>query len=115
VRMRAERVRPGQAQSLVEVVGMELRRPMAVEQGFALVDLGPPSIVQRNALVTLLLDAPGLQLAAQGRALRSASRGEVLPVMNLASRSVVEGVVVAPGRVRVAMGSVPSAPRPSYQ
>lgn len=106
-RLRAERVRPGQAQSLDEVVGMELRRPMAVEQSFALVDLGPPSIVQRNALVTLLLDAPGLQLAVQGRALRAAARGEMLPVMNLVSRSVVEGVVVAPGRVRVAMGSVP--------
>jgi flagellar basal body P-ring formation protein FlgA len=114
-RLRAERVRPGQAQRLDEVVGMELRRPMAVEQGFALVDLGAPSIVQRNALVTLLLDAPGLQLAVQGRALRAAARGEVLPVMNLISRSVVEGVAVAPGRVRVAMGSVPSAPLPAYR
>jgi flagellar basal body P-ring formation protein FlgA len=115
VRLRAERVRPGHANSLEEVVGMELRRPVAVEQGFALVDLGPPSIVQRNAVVTLLLDTPGLQLAVQGRALRAAARGEVLPVMNLSSRSVVEGVAIAPGRVRVAMGSVPSAPRPTYQ
>jgi flagella basal body P-ring formation protein FlgA len=31
--------------------------------------------------------------------------------MNLASRNIVEGVAVAPGRVRVAMGSVPVAGR----
>lgn len=110
VRLRAERVRPGQAQRLDQVLGQELRRPMAVEQSFALVDLSPPSIVQRNTLVTLLLDAPGLQLAVQGRALQSAARGEMLPVMNLSSRSVVEGVAIAPGRVRVAMGSVPLPP-----
>lgn len=107
VRLRAERVRPGQAQLLEQVVGQELRRPMAVEQGFALVDLAPPSIVQRNALVTLLLDAPGLQLAVQGRALRAAARGEAVTVMNLTSRNVVEGIAVAPGQVRVAVGSLP--------
>lgn len=110
-RLRAERVRPGMAQRLDQVVGQELRRPLAVEQGFALVDLGPPSIVQKNALVTLLLDAPGIQLSVQGRALEAAARGATLPVMNLASRSVVEGVAVGPNRVRVAMGAVPQAAR----
>jgi flagella basal body P-ring formation protein FlgA len=110
-RVRAERVRPGQAQRLDQVVGQELRRPMAIEQGFALVDLGPPSIVQKNALVTLLLDAPGMQLSVQGRALESAARGMNVPVMNLVSRSVVEGVAIAPGRVRVAMGTIPMAAR----
>jgi flagella basal body P-ring formation protein FlgA len=110
-RLRAERVRPGQAQQLTQVVGQELRRPMAADQGFALVDLGPPSIVQKNALVTLLLDAGGLQLTAQGRAMESAARGATVPVMNLASRNIVEGIAIAPGRVRVAMGAIPVAAR----
>lgn len=107
VRLRAERVRPGLAQQLEQVVGQELRRPMAAEQPFALVDLGPPSIVQKNALVTMLLEAGGLQLTAQGRALEAAARGARVPVMNLASRNVVEGIAVAPGQVRVAMGTTP--------
>ncbi|TCH97180.1 flagellar basal body P-ring formation protein FlgA [Roseococcus sp. SYP-B2431] len=111
VRMRGERVRPGHAQQLEQVVGQELRRPMAAEQGFAVVDLGPPSIVQKNALVTLLLESPGIALTAQGRALEAAARGGTVPVMNLASRSIVEGVAVAPGRVRVAMGTIPMAAR----
>ncbi|MDB5414395.1 MAG: flagella basal body P-ring formation protein FlgA [Rubritepida sp.] len=111
VRMRAERVRPGHAQLLEQVVGQELRRPMAGEQGYALVDLGPPSIVQKNALVTLLLESPGISLTAQGRALEAAARGGTVPVMNLVSRNIVEGVAIAPGRVRVAMGTIPMAAR----
>lgn len=110
-RLRAERVRPGQAQQISQVVGQELRRPMAMEQGFALVDLGPPSIVQKNALVTLQLESPGLSLSAQGRALESAARGGTVPVMNLVSRNIVEGIAIAPGRVRVAMGTIPMAAR----
>jgi flagellar basal body P-ring formation protein FlgA len=110
-RLRAERVRPGQAQQIAQVVGQELRRPMAIEQGFALVDLGPPSIVQKNALVTLQLESPGISLTVQGRALESAARGGNVPVMNLASRNIVEGIAIAPGRVRVAMGTIPMAAR----
>lgn len=111
VRMRAERVRPGHAQQLEQVVGQELRRPMAADQGYAIVDLGPPSIVQKNGLVTLLLESPGVSLTAQGRALEAAARGAAVPVMNLASRNIVEGIAVAPGRVRVAMGTIPMAAR----
>jgi len=111
IRMRAERVRPGHAQQLDQVVGMELRRPMAVEQGFAVVDLGPPSIVQKNALVTLQLESPGISLTAQGRALEAGARGASVPVMNLQSRNIVEGIAIAPGRVRVTMGTIPMAAR----
>jgi flagella basal body P-ring formation protein FlgA len=74
---------------------------------FALVDLAPPSLVARNQPVTLLLDAPGITLTAAGRALDAAPRGAMVPVMNLASRAVLEGEVIGPGRVRVALGSVP--------
>jgi len=107
MRVRAERVRPGVANRLDQVVGQEARRPMAVEGMFALVDLGPPSMVTRNQPVTLFLDAPGITMTAAGRALESAPRGAMVPVMNLASRAVLEGQVIGPGRVRVALGTVP--------
>lgn len=108
VRLRAERVRPGTAERLDEVLGQRLRRPMAAEMPFAAADLAAPPLVEKNAPVTLVLEAPGLSLSVQGRALDSAPRGAVVPVMNLASRSVVEGEVVGPGRVRVLMGSTPT-------
>jgi flagella basal body P-ring formation protein FlgA len=106
-RLRAERVRPGTAQQPAEVVGLQLRRPMAAEAAFLAADLAPPSLVERNALVVLVLEEPGLSLTAQGRALAAAPRGGLVPVMNLGSRAVVEGQVIGPGRVRIAMGATP--------
>jgi flagellar basal body P-ring formation protein FlgA len=109
VRLRAERVRPGTAQRLDQVVGQQLRRPMTAEMPFASADLAAPAMVEKNALVTMVLEAPGLSLSRRGRTLEAAPRGAVVPVMNLASRSVVEGEVIGPGRVRVLMGAAPLA------
>jgi flagella basal body P-ring formation protein FlgA len=107
VRQRAERVRPGLASDPGQVVGKALRRPVAEGMGFAAADLSLPAVVEKNASVTLVMEAPGLSMTAQGRAMASAARGEVVPVMNLASRSIVEGEAIGPGRVRVTFGSAP--------
>ncbi|MEN0076467.1 MAG: flagellar basal body P-ring formation chaperone FlgA [Paracraurococcus sp.] len=107
VRMRAERVRPGAADRLDQVVGQQLHRPVGAEMALQRADLAPPALVERNALVTMQVEAPGLSLTAQGRALGAAARGALVPVMNLASRTVVEAQVTGPGRVRVAMGAAP--------
>jgi len=106
-RQRAERLRPGLATDPGQVVGKALRRPIAPHLPFALNDLLLPSVIEKNATVTMLMEGPGLSMSAQGRALASAARGEVVPVMNLASRSTVEGQAIGPGRVRIAFGSVP--------
>ncbi|MBP0446250.1 flagellar basal body P-ring formation protein FlgA [Roseomonas sp. SSH11] len=107
VRMRVERVRPGLASDPGQVVGRALRRPVAEGAGFAVADLALPQVIAKNAMVTLVMEGPGMSMTAQGRAMAAAARGEVVPVMNLASRAVVEGEVIGPGRVRVAFGSSP--------
>lgn len=107
VRMRAERVRPGAAQRLDQVVGKQIRRPVGAGQTFAAAELERPTLIERNTLVTMVLETPGLSLTAQGRALDSAPRGAVVPVMNLSSRAVVEAEAIAPGRVRVPLGAMP--------
>lgn len=106
-RIRAERVRPGTAQRAAEVIGRQMRRPIGSDLPFMLVDLVAPVVVAKNQPVLMLLDAPGLALTAQGRAMEPAALGEVVPVMNLASRSVVEAEAIGPGRVRVRAGAVP--------
>lgn len=107
IRLRAERVRPGAAQQAEEVVGRELRRPIAANLPFILVDLVAPRVITRNQMVLMVLDGPGLTMTAQGRAMAEAARGETVPVMNLVSRSIVEAEAIGPGRVRVVTGSVP--------
>lgn len=107
LRLRAERVRPGAAERLEQVIGQQLRRPVATDLPLYVADVTPPHLVLRHGAVTMVLEAPGLALTAQGRALEGAPRGAMVPVMNLASRSVVDAEVIGPGRVRVAMGAVP--------
>lgn len=108
-RLRAERVRPGAAQRIAEVLGRQMRRPVGAGLPLMRIDVVAATVVGRNQRVVMLLDAPGLALTAQGRALAAAALGETVPVMNLISRSVVEAVAVGPGRVRVTPGAMPIA------
>jgi flagella basal body P-ring formation protein FlgA len=109
VRLRAELARPGMAALPEQVVGKELRRPIGADVPVLLADATPPVLVARNAAVILVLEAPGMQLTARGRALEAGGRGAVVRVANLISGSVVEAVVIGPGRVRVTPGSGPVA------
>jgi flagella basal body P-ring formation protein FlgA len=106
-RIRAERVRPGTAQRADQVVGRQLRRPVGTDFPFMVADLLAPVVVAKNQPVLMVLDAPGLALTAQGRAMDNAGLGDLVPVMNLLSRTVVEAVAIGPGRVRVTPGAVP--------
>lgn len=107
-RMRAERVRPGAAERPEQVVGQQLRRPQAEGQPVLTSDLGPPAVVAKNALVVMVVEAPGLSLSAQGRALDAAPLGGLVQVLNLESHAVIEAQAIGPGRVRVAIGATPS-------
>lgn len=101
VRVPASRLRPGAAQAVDGVVGQALRRPAAADQPLLLADLAAPIAVERGQTVTMVFEIPGMVLTAQGRAMDAAARGASVTVMNLASRTVVEAQVIAPGRVRV--------------
>jgi flagella basal body P-ring formation protein FlgA len=101
VRVAASRLRAGAAQDLDAVVGQALRRPAQAEQPLLLADLAQAMAVERGQTVTMLYEVSGMSLSAQGRAMEAAPRGALVPVMNLASRAVVQAQVIAPGRVRV--------------
>lgn len=109
-RMRAERVRPGAARRAEEVIGRQMRRPIATDLPFMLADLVAPVIIQRHQPVLMVFEAPGLSLTAQGRAMAAAALGEMVPVMNPLSRAVVEAEAIGPGRVRVRPGAAPVLP-----
>jgi flagella basal body P-ring formation protein FlgA len=101
VRLPAGQARIGAADRAEQAVGQALRRPAAAGQPVLLASLAPPLSVERGATVTLHYEARGLSITAQGRAMEGAARGAVVPVMNLGSRIVVEGIAIGPGQVRV--------------
>jgi flagellar basal body P-ring formation protein FlgA len=101
-----------------DAVGMQLKRSLAAGQPLAVGELMRPSMVQKGAGVTMLLDSPGITLSAQGQALESGAIGERIRVLNPVSHAVIEAEVIGPGRVRVAPNAMPvTRPMPpgSYQ
>ena len=84
-----------------EAVGMEARVAIYVGWPVREGDIAPPAVVERNQLVTLQFRRFGLEIETEGRALGRAGVGEKVRVMNLDSRAIVTGSVVAAGVVEV--------------
>jgi flagella basal body P-ring formation protein FlgA len=90
-----------------DAIGMQAKRQIAAGQPLALAELTRPSMVQKGALVLMMLDSPGITLTAQGQAMESGAINERIRVLNPVSRAVVEAEVIGPDRVRVAPNAVP--------
>jgi flagella basal body P-ring formation protein FlgA len=75
--------------------------------------------VPKGATVVIALETANMSLAAQGVALDSGGRDDVIQIMNPVSRAVVAAKVTAPGRAVILPGSTPlvaparATPRPS--
>jgi flagella basal body P-ring formation protein FlgA len=91
----------GVATSLEEVIGYEVRRNLYADRPILTEDVGAPTVVHRNSLVTLAYRSGALELTALGRAVDSAGLHEPIRVVNVDSRLTVVGTVTGPGMVRV--------------
>ncbi|RMD89268.1 MAG: flagella basal body P-ring formation protein FlgA [Alphaproteobacteria bacterium] len=100
---------PGALSAPEEAVGLEARVILYPGRPVRAADLGPPAVIERNAIVTLVFRRGGLTITADARALGRAGVGDTLRVMNLASRTIVKGIVLEDGSVRVG-GPDPEAP-----
>ena len=100
-RIRAGLARGEVAHTASQAVGLALRHITPAGQPLALAGLVRPPTVFKGARVTIMLQAAGLSLSAQGQALENGSIGERIPVLNPSSRAVVEADVTGPDQVRV--------------
>ena len=92
---------PGALSDPARAIGMEARVMIYPGRPIRLADLGPLTVVERNALVTLVYVHGALAITAAGRALERGGAGDPVRVMNLASRTSVTGTVLPDGRVAV--------------
>lgn len=92
---------PGALDDPEMAIGMETRVVLYAGRPIRHGDVGPPAIIERNQIVTLLFRRGSLTIAADARALGRAGVGDVLRVMNLASRTTVSGTVRPDGSVIV--------------
>lgn len=92
---------PGALTDMSMAVGQSARRVIYPGRAILATDVGPPLLVSRNAVVELRYRSGSLHITASGRALDKGSEGEVIRVMSLESKSVVQGRIVADGSVVV--------------
>lgn len=94
---------PGAIGDPALAIGQEARVSIYAGKPVKAGDVGPPTLVQRNQLVTLIYVTGGLSISTEGRALDRGAEGEDLRVMNLGSKNTVTGRVGPDGAVYVGL------------
>lgn len=92
---------PNALSLLSQAVGQETRIAIYAGRPILAADLGPPAIVHRNQIVQLAYQSGTLAILTEGRALGRGGVGDMIRVMNLASRNTVSGRIAADGTVLV--------------
>ena len=85
----------------LEVVGKEARIALYAGRPIKPGDVGPPAVISRNDLITLVFSRGALRISTEGRALARGSVGETIKAMNMVSRTTVLGVVMSNGSIEV--------------
>jgi flagella basal body P-ring formation protein FlgA len=86
---------------IAALVGLETRRAIYAGRPVVAADLGPPTLVRRNAVVVMLYSDRGLGIRTEGRALESGGAGETVRVLNLTSRRSLLATVTGENQVEV--------------
>ena len=102
--------------AFADAAGKEARRALRAGELIRDSDLKRPTLVAKGANVTMVFEAPGMQLTAVGRALAEGGEGDSIPVLNPTSYRQVSAVVVSAGTVRVsALSAQPTPIKPVAQ
>lgn len=102
-----EKTIPGALSAAEEAIGQETRVVLYTGRPIRPEDIGPPAIVERNQIVTLIYRRGPLVIAAEARAMGRAGVGDPVRVMNLSSRNTVTGIVREDGTVTVGGPDLP--------
>jgi flagella basal body P-ring formation protein FlgA len=92
---------PGAITDPGQIIGMETRVALYPGRPIVLADLALPATVERNAILPLVYASTGLHITTEGRALDRAGPGDLIRVMNLASRTTVTARIGADGAAYV--------------
>lgn len=76
-----------------DLIGMTPRRMAYAGEPLKLNDIEAPRIVSRGETITMILRNGPLMLTAQGRALENGAKGDIVRVVNTASKRTIEGMV----------------------
>lgn len=86
---------------LDQLIGKQLVRQSRAGIMLKPSDVDEPTVVTRNALVTVQLAAGAMTLTVKGQALGSAAAGEPVDVLNTVTKKVLHGIARADGTVTI--------------
>ena len=98
----------GTITKLDAVQGMEARRALRSGEVLSANDLRHPVVVTKGQTITMMFEAPGVELTAMGRAMGEGGVGDTVIVQNPASFRMVNAVITGPGTVRATGPASPS-------
>jgi flagella basal body P-ring formation protein FlgA len=98
----------GTVTSLDAATGMEARRVLRAGETLSAADLRRPVVVNKGQTVTMIFEAPGVELTAMGRAISEGGIGDTVTVQNPASFRMINAVVTGAGTVRATGPATPS-------
>jgi flagellar basal body P-ring formation protein FlgA len=91
----------GQFAASDQLIGKITTRPITRGSAYTRNMVKAPRIVRRGERVVLALQTGGVAVRVSGTALRDGTLGERIPVRNLSSKRVIEGIVHEPGLILV--------------
>jgi flagella basal body P-ring formation protein FlgA len=86
---------------LDQLVGKQLLRQGRAGLMLKPTDVTDPTVISRNALVTVLLKAGAMTLTVKGQALGTAAAGEPVDVLNTLTKKILHGVARSDGIVEI--------------
>jgi|GEM_PF-152392 len=101
IRTRADRMDRNIVTNISEIVGYQARRPLNAGEGVRGTDIEPKVMIEKGALVSMILSTPQMTLTALGKAMEDGSMGEVIRVRNSISNRTISARVTGPDRVSV--------------
>jgi len=96
-------LRQGYINNIRHIIGQELKYPIAMGTVIKPKSVRAQKLVHRGEQIMLVALAGNMEVRMSGEALSDASLGQRVRVKNNSSKRVVEGVVDAPGIVKVTM------------
>jgi flagellar basal body P-ring formation protein FlgA len=83
------------------LIGNAAKRPLGRGSLVREADVQRPEAVERNAVIVMTFEQPGMQLSMRGRALAAGAVGDTIQVQNITSKKTVEAVITGPNRAAV--------------
>jgi flagella basal body P-ring formation protein FlgA len=92
---------PTSITAIEQAIGYSPKRPLRAGQPLRQADLIKQELVQRNEIVAIGYEVPGIALSIRGKALEPGALGDVINVLNIESKRTIQATVIGTRRVSV--------------